>query len=251
MQERLPTVYVPPEGAVVQEREDVNPPEPTPSSQPSNTIPPPSSDSQTSSVEKSKGVSKSDAISQPSGLRPSSLKVRKLIQGRKWTTTTHSDTQAQIKRRKYIVAPSSDSEDETLSMQLQWLRPSVGMVSSNNIASELPGSQRKKRRSLVKEKDIIDTTMVEDLVTANIDAPSIPDDGVHTDGLANPDELAHPDAFIPVDSESSPPLSPNYRHVDIPWETVHKAAQSLGFDHAGVHISTSDQDPQEPDSQRE
>ena len=58
LQERMPTVYAPPEGAVVQEREEVNPPEPIPSSPPSNTIPPPSDDSQKLSVEKSKEGSK-------------------------------------------------------------------------------------------------------------------------------------------------------------------------------------------------
>ena len=41
LQERMPTVHSSPGRAEVHEREDVNPPEPTPSFQPSNTIPPP------------------------------------------------------------------------------------------------------------------------------------------------------------------------------------------------------------------
>ena len=131
----MPTVYIPHAGVVVQEREKVNPPEPIPSSQPSNTIPPPSNDSQKSSVEKSKRVAKSDEISQPSRLRPSSATVKKMAQGRKRIAIAHTDKQAPLKIKKYIVVSSSDFDDEPLSLQLQMLKPTVGMKSTPDSTS--------------------------------------------------------------------------------------------------------------------
>ena len=151
------------------------PPEPIPGSQPSNTIILPSDDSQKLSVEKSKRVAKSDVGSKSSGLRPSSPKTREMTQGRKRAALTHQDTQAPLKRRKYIAAPDSDSENEALFVQLQKLKPTVGMKSSHGHTPDLQGSKQKKRRTLIKAKDIIDTTVSTEPIVAKPATPSNPD----------------------------------------------------------------------------
>ena len=147
--------------------------------------------------------------------------------GGKRTSIAHTDKQAPLKRRKYIAASSSDSDDEPLSMQFQRLKPAVGMKSSPDSTSELQGSTKKKRRVLVKAKDIIDTTVAEEtVVQSNPDEGANADKSTNTDGLINPDEsvfLEEPIISL-ASAESSGTPSPRIIHVDMSWETAHTIA---------------------------
>ena len=198
------------------------------------------------SVTKAKGVAKSGVLSQASGLRPSSPKVKSNVEtkGRKRADISNPDTQAKQKRRKFITALDSDSDNEALYVQLQKLKPSVSRKLSHESTPVIQGPKQKRRRVLVKAKDI---------------------SGVNPDGIANPVASSNPDEptttdaavshVVPVEiSESSPMSSPGRRHVDMPYEAVTRIAQSIGhFPFSSskeiMPAVSSDLDPQEPGSQ--
>ena len=122
----------------------------------------------------------------------------------------------------------------------------------------LIGTSNSATPTLIKAKDIIDTTVSIVPIVAKPATPSNPDAGANADKLASSDGLVNPDVsvfheepIIPFDGVANSPISsPRYKHVDMSFETVHLVAQSLGIALKGVDVS-SYLDPQEPDSQNE
>ena len=119
------------------------------------------------------------------------------------------------------------------------------------------GSKQKRRRVLLKAKDIIDTTVAKKIFIDSADIQSNPAEGenpnapTNTDGLTYPKEsVFNKEPIISLSSESSEPPSPKFRTC---WYVLGNGSHNCPISWHWFYKScfSSDQDPQEPDSQSE